>query len=145
MKEQNHTDQVFEMLKIIEQGSELREGLDNILMAQTGGLIVVGDCKEVLDLIDGGFYIDSEYTPSHIYELAKMDGAIILSKDCKRILYANTQLNPQMSIKSKETGTRHKTAERVAKQTNELVISISKRRNIITLYKADIKYPLKYN
>ena len=124
-----------EILKIIAPGTQLREGLDNILKAKTGALIVIGDTKEVMDIIDGGFKINEDYTPSRLYELAKMDGAIILSKDAKKILLANTQIIPSSKIVTNETGTRHRTAERTAKQTGELVISISQRRNIITVFK----------
>ena len=92
--------------------------------------------------MDGGFYINTELTPAHLYELAKMDGAIIISTDEKKILYANTQLNPDPTIASSETGIRHRTAQRVARQTGNLVISISQRRNIITLYKGWAKYIL---
>ncbi len=133
----------IEMLKIIAPGTELRLGLENILKTKTGALIVIGDTKEVLDIVDGGFYINEEYSPSKLYELAKMDGAIVLSSDGKRILYANAQLIPLQSIITKETGTRHRTAERVAKQTGKLVISISQRRNIITIFKENIRYTLE--
>ena len=103
-------------------------------------LKINSDAKEVLDIVDGGFYINQDYTPSRLYELAKMDGAIILSEDLKKILYANAQLIPSSSIATNETGTRHRTAERTAKQTGKLVISISQRRNIITVYKGNYKY-----
>ena len=129
-----------EILKIIAPGTPLREGLDNILKAKTGALIVIGDTKDVMDIIDGGFKINEEYTPSRLYELAKMDGAIVLSKDAKKILLANTQIIPSSKISTSETGTRHRTAERTAKQTGELVISISQRRNIITVFKGDNRY-----
>ena len=131
------------LLKLMAPGTELRLGLDNILKAKTGALIVVGDSKEVLDLVDGGFTINQEYTASRLYELAKMDGAIILSEDLKNILFANAQLIPLSSIETNETGTRHRTAERTAKQTGKLVISISQRRNIITIFKGDYRYVLE--
>ena len=131
------------LLKLIAPGTELRLGLDNILKAKTGALIVIGDSKEVLDLVDGGFTINQEYTASRLYELAKMDGAIILSEDLKTILYANAQLIPSSSIATNETGTRHRTAERTAKQTGKLVISISQRRNIITIFQGDHRYVLE--
>ena len=134
---------LMEILKLIAPGTPLREGLDNILKAKTGALIIVGDSKEVLDIVDGGFKIDENYTPSRLYELAKMDGAIVLSKDLKRILFANAQIIPSSKIPTEETGTRHKTAERTAKQTGELVISISQRRNIITVYKGDVRYTIE--
>src|SRR3712207_5324869 len=134
---------LINLLKITAPGTQLRDGLDNILRAKTGGLIILGDTEEILELVDGGFNIDSEYSPSYIYELAKMDGAIVLSSDLKKILYANTQLIPQASIPTFETGTRHRTAHRVTKQTGCIVIAISQRRNIITVYKNDIKYVLR--
>ena len=132
--------EIIEVLKTIAPGTPIREGLENILKAKTGGLIVIGDGKEVMDIADGGFRLDVEYTPARLYELAKMDGAIILSSDLKRIIRANVQLNPDFSISTRETGTRHKTAERVAKQSGELVISISERRGIITLFKGNFRY-----
>lgn len=134
---------MIEILKQIAPGTPIREGLENILKAKTGGLIVIGDSKEVMNIVDGGFSIDVEYTPAKLYELAKMDGAIVLSGDMKRILLANAQLIPSSDIQTNETGTRHRTAERTAKQTGELVISVSQRRNIITLYKGNYRYVLE--
>ncbi len=131
------------LLKLVAPGTQFREGLENVLRAKTGGLIVVGYSPEMTSLVDGGFSINCDFTPNFLYELAKMDGAIILSEDMKRILYANTQLNPDPSISSTETGIRHRTAERVAKQTGKLVVSISQRRNIITLYQGNLRYSLK--
>ena len=131
------------ILKLIAPGTKIREGVENILKAKTGALIVIGDSKEVLDIVDGGFRIDVDYSPSKLYELAKMDGAIVLSTDLKKILWANTQLIPSSSVATSETGTRHRTAERTAKQTGELVISVSQRRNIITLFKGNFRYVLE--
>lgn len=133
-------EKMLEILKLVAPGTELREGLENILKAKTGALIVVSDSEDILKIADGGFKIDEEFTSTNIYELAKMDGAIILSSDLKRIIRANVQLNPDFSISTRETGTRHKTAERVAKQSGELVISISERRGIITLFKGNFRY-----
>ena len=134
---------IKEILKIMSPGTDLREGLENILRAKTGGLIVIGDTEEVMKIVDGGFTINSEYSPAYIYELAKMDGAIVLSEDLKKIICANTQLVPEHNLTTYETGTRHRTANRVAKQTDKIVIAISQRRNIITIYKGDLKYVLQ--
>lgn len=134
---------ITNILKLMAPGTEIRNGLDNILKAKTGALIVIGDSKEVLDLVDGGFNINEDYTPSRLYELAKMDGAIILSSDLKKILFANAQIIPSPTIPTKETGTRHRTAERTAKQTGEIVVSISQRRNIITIFKGDYRYVIE--
>lgn len=131
------------ILKSMCPGTALREGLENILRAKTGGLIVIGDNEKVMSLVDGGFTINSDYTPAYIYELAKMDGAIIVSEDLKKIVRANAQLIPNTSTPTFETGTRHRTAQRVAKQTDGVVIAISQRRNMITVYKGDIKYVLR--
>ncbi len=134
---------ITEVLKMIAPGTPIRDGLENILKAKTGALIVVADTKEVLDLVDGGFELNVDYTSSRLYELAKMDGAIVLSGDLKKILYANTQLIPSSNIPTTETGTRHRTAERTAKQTGALVISISQRRSVITIYKENERYVLE--
>lgn len=134
---------VHHVLQLVAPGTAFREGLEHVLRAKTGALIVVGYSPEVMEIVDGGFSINCDFSASHLYELAKMDGAIILSEDLKKILYANTQLNPDPSIPSVETGIRHRTAERVAKQTGKLVVSISQRRNVITLYQGNWRYTLK--
>ncbi|PRR80918.1 DNA integrity scanning protein DisA [Clostridium vincentii] len=135
--------EIQKILKVLCPGTALREGLENILRAKTGGLIVLSDSEEIMKMADGGFIINAEYTATYIYELAKMDGAIILSKDLKKIISANIQLLPESYIPTFETGTRHRTAHRVAKQTGNIVIAISQRRNMITVYKGDIKYVLR--
>lgn len=132
-----------EVLQLVSPGTPLREGIDNVLRANTGGLIVLGYTNEMMEIVDGGFFINCEFSPAHLYELAKMDGAIILSEDADRILYANTQLVPNNAIESTETGIRHRTAQRVARQTGNLVISISQRRNVITLYQGEYRYSLR--
>lgn len=136
-------DVITEVLKMIAPGTPIRDGLENILKAKTGALIVIGETKDVLELVDGGFRLDIDYTSSRLYELAKMDGAIVLSNDFKKILCANAQLIPSSNIVTTETGTRHRTAERMAKQTNSLVISISQRRSIITIFKGNHRYVLE--
>lgn len=144
MKDEQLIDGEFlKAIKILAPGRILREGLDNILSARTGALIVVDDSPQVIEIIIGGFEINAELTPANIYELAKMDGAIILNSDAKKVLYANTQLIPDPATPSQETGIRHRTAERVARQTGALVISISQRRNMITIYKGAGKYVLR--
>lgn len=130
-------------LRLIAPGTALREGVENVLRSKTGGLIVVGHDSRVASLMDGGFAIRSPFSPAALYELAKMDGAIVLSEDARDILYANVQLNPDPSIPTQETGTRHRTAERVARQTRRLVICVSQRRHVITLYQADLRYLLR--
>ena len=139
----SNTEAMEDVLKNIAPGTAIRNGLDNILNAKTGALIAVADNSDVLNLVDGGFKLDVDFSPAKLYELAKMDGAIILSSDFKKILYANTQLIPSPEIYTTETGTRHRTAERTAKQTGSLVISISQRRGIITLFKGNQRYVLK--
>lgn len=130
-------------LKMVAPGTPLREGMENILRAKTGALIVLATTPEVMELVEGGFNLDADYSPASIYELAKMDGAIVLSANAKKIIRANAQLIPSPGIASGETGIRHRTAERVAKQTGEMVISISQRRNVITLYLGNFKYVLR--
>ena len=137
-------DNITSVLKLIAPGTPIREGLESILRAKTGALLLITDNNEVIkEIVDGGFVINEDYTSSKLYELAKMDGAIVLSGDMRKILYANAQLIPEHEIQTTETGTRHRTAERTAKQTGELVISISQRRNIITVFKGNDRYVLE--
>lgn len=132
-----------EILQFVAPGTPIREGIENVLRAKTGGLIVVGHNDEVKKVIDGGFSIQCSFSSAHLYELAKMDGAIVLSDSGHKILFANAQLVPDPTIYSSETGMRHRTAERVAKQTGNLVIAISQRRNVITLYHGELRYALR--
>lgn len=134
---------LWTFLKMVSPETDLGQGLKIILQAETGGLIVIGDTEKVLSAIEGGFKVDCYLTPAALAELAKMDGAIILSQDVKRILYANTQLVPDYLIPTTERGTRHRAAERMAKQTNCPVIAISQSRRVITLYQGETKYVLR--
>ena len=141
---QNKDENITEVLKKIAPGTQIRDGLENILRAKTGALLLITDSQDIIkEVVDGGFNINEEYTSAKLYELAKMDGAIVLSGDLKKILFANAQLIPSHDIPTVETGTRHRTAERTAKQTGELVISISQRRNIITVFKGNSRYVLE--
>src|SRR5579875_1746623 len=129
-------------LEMVAPGTALREGLDNILHARTGGLIVIGEADEYAFMISGGIKLDLDYSPALVYELAKMDGAIVLSANATKIVHANAQLTPDPTIHTIETGTRHRTAERVSKQTDALVIAISERREVVSLFLDGIKYIL---
>lgn len=130
-------------LEKVAPGTELREGLEHILSARSGALIVIGDLEEVESLCNGGFGLSVEFSAQRLFELAKMDGAIIMDQDLDRILRANVHLVPDPTLPTSETGMRHRTAERVARQTKALVISISQRRDIISLYLDGIKYALQ--
>ncbi|WP_462412535.1 DNA integrity scanning diadenylate cyclase DisA [Neobacillus sp. Marseille-QA0830] len=134
---------INDILQLVAPGTPIREGLDNVLRANTGGLIVIGYNEKVKSIVDGGFAINCSFSPSFLYELAKMDGAIILNETGNKILIANAQLAPDPEVPSSETGMRHRTAERTAKQTKALVIAISQRRNVITIYQGNIRYALK--
>ena len=135
-------EEITEILKSIAPGTLLRTGIDSVQKAKTGGLIVTYT-DFVENIFEGGFKINARFTPQRLIELSKMDGAIILSKDLKKILYSNVLLTPNNSTPSNETGTRHKAAERTAKQANTMVIAISQRRDEIALFYKNIKYVLK--
>jgi diadenylate cyclase len=128
---------------MVAPGTALREGIDNIVHARTGGLIVIGEPDELSFLFSGGIKLDIDYTPALLYQVAKMDGAIALNANATRISWANVQLMPDPTILSLETGTRHRTAERVSKQTDALVIAISQRRDVVSLYVDGAKYILE--
>ena len=106
----------------IAPGTSLRDGLDRILRGRTGALLVLAADADVDGIATGGFYLDVPFSPTALRELAKMDGAIVLDSDISRIHRANAHLMPDHTIPSEETGTRHRTAERVAQQNGAAVI-----------------------
>ncbi|HVQ17896.1 MAG TPA: DNA integrity scanning diadenylate cyclase DisA [Actinomycetes bacterium] len=130
-------------LATVAPGTMLRDGLERILRGRTGGLVVLGYDKVVEELCSGGFALDIEFNATRLRELAKMDGAIILSGDGTQLHRAAVHLMPDPLIASEEMGTRHRTAERVAKQTGHPVISVSQSMNIIALYVAGRRYVLE--
>lgn len=130
-------------LAAVAPGTELREGLERILRGRTGALLVLGQDKVVDSISTGGFEIEVEFTATGLRELSKMDGAIILDRDMSRMLRAAVHLMPDPSIHTEETGTRHRTADRVARQTGFPVISVSQSMHIIALYVDDQRYVLE--
>src|SRR6266571_2098326 len=126
----------------IAPGTELRQGIDDIIRSREGALIVIGDPEALSFLYSGGIRLDQPFTAQLMYEVAKMDGAIIVNPALTKLAYANVQLMPDPTIPSDETGTRHRTAERVAKQTGALVISISQQRATISVYVGPTRYQL---
>ena len=120
-------------LELIAPGTVIREGVENILRAHTGGLLVIGDGPDVRNIVEGGFLINEELNEARLYELAKMDGAIILDEKGEHIWRANAQLQPLSELKSDETGIRHRVAARTAAQTGAIVIAVSQRRSMITI------------
>ena len=143
------TDRTEETLRLratlagIAPGTPLRDGLERILRGRTGALLVLGSDKVVDSISTGGFSLDVPFTSTGLRELAKMDGAIILDKEALRILHAAVHLMPDPSIHSDETGTRHRTADRVARQTGFPVISVSQSMQIIAVYVGATRYVLE--
>ena len=130
------------VLAAMAPGTQLRDGLERILRGNTGGLIVLGFDRTVESLSTGGFELDVEFSATRLRELSKMDGAVVLSTDGTRIQRANVHLVPDPTIFTDEQGTRHRTAERVAKQTGYPVISVSQSMRIIALYVEGRRYVL---
>ncbi len=130
-------------LQAIAPGTSLRDGLERILRGRTGALIVLGNDRTVDSIATGGFDLDVPFTATGLRELAKMDGAIIIDRDITRILKAAVHLMPDHTIPSEETGTRHRTADRVARQTGFPVISVSQSMQIIAAYVGEIRHVLE--
>ena len=141
--ESRQTSRLVRALEMVAPGTALREGIDDILHARTGGMIVIGDPEELAFLFSGGIKLELDYSPAFLYELAKMDGAIVLNSNATKIVHANVQLTPDPTILTLETGTRHRTAARTAKQTDALVIAISERREVVSLFVDAVKYILE--
>ena len=146
MAANDRTDEVLRLratLANIAPGTVLRDGLERILRGRTGALLVLGSDKAVDAISTGGFFLDIPFTATGLRELAKMDGALVLDKDASRILHAAVHLMPDLNIYSDETGTRHRTADRVARQTGFPVISVSQSMQIIAVYVGEIRYVLE--
>jgi diadenylate cyclase len=134
--------QLLHAIEKIAPGTPLRQAVDDVIRSHEGALIVIGDPQELSFLYSGGLRLDAPFRPQLLYELAKMDGAIIVDAPIKRLAWANVQLMPDPTIPSDETGTRHRTAERVAKQTGALVVSVSQQRETVTVFVGAARYQL---
>jgi diadenylate cyclase len=141
-KKETSKKEFFDILKLISPGTKLRTALEGVVSYGKGALIVLEN-NDISPILDGGFRVNSKFTYQKLIELSKMDGAIILSSDLKKILYANVLLTPSSKIKTNETGTRHKAAERTARQTKGLTIAISERKKEITLFYKNKRHRVK--
>lgn len=122
-------------------GTKLRKALDDIVMAKLGTIVVfVDSVTKMKDIVQAGFPIEIAFTSERLYELSKMDGAIIVDEEATKFYFANVHLIPDATIHSSETGIRHRTAERIARQTGNLVAAVSRRRNVITAYYKEQKH-----
>ena len=126
-------------LRLVAPGTALRDGIERIIQAHMGALLVVGAGPEVLGVCSGGFLLDAEFSPQRLSELAKMDGAIIVTADCARLVRANVHLVPDSNIPTAETGMRHRTAERVARQIPVPVITVSEDRSEVAIHVRGVK------
>lgn len=134
-------DEVYrEALLMVSPGTKIREAISAILQSQKGALLCIGDVKRLADLSEGGVKVDAPCTAQLLYELSKMDGAIILNKETTRIAYANRFLKSDSSIATNETGTRHRAGERIARQAKCIVVAVSERRASVTLYVHNMKH-----
>jgi diadenylate cyclase len=130
-------------LSRVAPGMPLRDGIDRIVRAKAGALLVLSDDPEVLAICSGGFLVDAPFSPQRLSELAKMDGAIIISNDGGRIARANVHLVPDPTVPTSETGTRHRTAERVARSLDVPVVSASEEMGVINVYAGGTKRQLQ--
>ena len=139
----DQSDALLDALALVAPGTPLHQGLDRVLQAKRGALVVMGDDAAVLAICTGGFLLDAEFTPQRLSELAKMDGAIVLTADCSRIARANVHLMPRASIPTSETGTRHRTAERVARSLDVPVVTVSEAMATVTVYRGAARHTLQ--
>src|SRR3989338_2002484 len=135
-------EEIDHILRVLSPGTNFRTALEGVVHAKKGAIIVV-EIEGIHQVLDGGFKINSKFSPQKIVELSKMDGAIILSKDMKRITQANVMVYPDKKISTRETGTRHKTAERTAKMLGTLVATVSERRAEMTVYYKNFRHVVK--
>lgn len=138
-----YSESLLKTIARIARGTELREGLERILRGRTGALIVLGNDKTIQAMSSGGFAINTEFSATRVRELAKMDGAIVCDKEATMLLNAGVQLLPDPTIETQESGTRHRTAERVALQTGFPVIAVSSSMSLISIYVDGIRYTVE--
>lgn len=134
---------MLEILQLVAPGTTLRAGIERIIKAGKGAIIVLGYDKQMEEMRSGGFQLKAKLTAQHLSEVAKMDGAILIDTAIENILWANVHLVPDSQIKTMETGTRHRTADRVARQTHTPVISVSESMQIVSLYFGEHKHVLE--
>ncbi len=134
-------EEIVDILRVVAPGTNLRTALEGVVKIGKGALIVVEN-EFTPSLIDGGFKLNCRFTPQRLMELSKMDGAIILSADMKKIMHANVLLTPDSRIPTNETGTRHKAAERTARMAGSLVIAVSERKHETTVYYKNLRRTL---
>ncbi len=140
----DHPDELLlETLAAVAPGTELRDGLERILRGRTGAMIVLGMDQVVEEISSGGFVLDVPFSATRLRELCKMDGAVVVDAESGRIVRAAVQLLPDATIQTTESGTRHRTAERVAKQTGFPVISVSQSMRIVALYVGHSRHVLE--
>src|SRR6478672_3373963 len=137
------TDALHEALALVAPGTPLRDGIERIVRAKTGALLILGDGPDVLAICSGGFLLDAPFSPQRLSELAKMDGAIILGSYGQRLARANVHLVPDPSVPTTETGTRHRTAERVARSIPVPVVSVSEEMGVISVYAGGMRHQLQ--
>jgi len=140
MEDYNRDREYLDVLQLVAPGTELREALARLLASRLGALIVVGDDSDVLGVVNGGVELNWEFSAANLFQISKMDGAVVIDEDISRIRFANVHLVPDPSIATVESGTRHRTAERVARQTGKLVIAVSERMTRVTMYKDDWRH-----
>ena len=135
---------MHEALERVAPGTPLRRAFERIIQQGNGALLVLGNGPEIVELCNGGFVLEGvEFSPARLAELSKMDGAIILDEECRQVLRVNVHLSPSTDIPTRETGARHRTAERVARQADTAVVAISETRKIATLYLGDERHELQ--
>lgn len=128
---------------LLAPGTPLREGLERVRAGRTGALVVLG-CNAVVDRIStGGFRVDTDFTPTALSELAKLDGGIVVNRDLSTIISAGVHFTPSAELPTIETGTRHRTADRLALQANVPVVTVSEAMSTIALFMAGLRYPIE--
>lgn len=143
MDEPRTPDRLRHYQALIAPGTALRDGLERIVHGRTGALIVLGNTPEVQQTISGGFAIDAPFTPAALRELCKLDGGLVLADDLSRIVRAGVHFVPRGDLATDETGTRHRSADRVARQTGVPVVAVSASMSTISLFMDGTRHPVE--
>ncbi len=135
----------YEILRRFAPGTPLRDAAELILRQGSGALIIIGSGPVIDAVCSGGFFLDgAQFSAPRMAELAKMDGGTVVDDDAKFIVRANVHFIPDPGISTQETGTRFRTAERLAVQTGRPILAVSEEgRRFAMVYHDGSKFELR--
>jgi len=135
----------LDLLRRFAPGTPLRNAAELIMAQGTGALVLIGTGPQVDEVTAGGFAIrDAPFTAQRLAELAKMDGGVVIDDSTNMIVAANVHFMPDPQLETVETGTRFRTAERLARQTGAAVLAVSEEGHLrAVVFSGEVQFTLQ--